>query len=178
MFPSLNLQGILGLAASGALAMLLGLQAIHLHHWKSADQKDHAELVQTKLAYGATTLNYREAAQRATQLDAQNRALVAAKNSAIGKEREAEYEARIANARAAAERLRQQSPGPAADPRGAARAPVPGVSTAPGRPVAAPAKAQLPRDDALTATEQAIQLDELIKWVYQVRDVDVNRGGK
>jgi hypothetical protein len=33
---------------------------------------------------------------------------------------------------------------------------------------------RLPPADALTATEQAIQLDELIKWVRSQAQVDVN----
>jgi hypothetical protein len=37
-----------------------------------------------------------------------------------------------------------------------------------------PAKTQLPASDALTATEQAIQLDELIKWVRAQAAVDNN----
>jgi hypothetical protein len=38
----------------------------------------------------------------------------------------------------------------------------------------APVKTELPAPDALTATEQAIQLDELIKWIRSQAKVDNN----
>jgi len=51
---------------------------------------------------------------------------------------------------------------------------VPGVSAAPGGPDEAAGQDQLPQSDGLTATEQAIQLDELIKWVKAQAAVDPN----
>jgi hypothetical protein len=38
----------------------------------------------------------------------------------------------------------------------------------------APVQNRLPQNDALTATEQAIQLDELIKWVRAQAKIDPN----
>jgi hypothetical protein len=52
----------------------------------------------------------------------------------------------------------------------------------PGLPAAAPSAAEaaghdrLPYADALTATEQAIQLDALIAWVKAQAEVDPNAG--
>ena len=57
------------------------------------------------------------------------------------------------------------APQAAADPGAGGSAPVPGLSAAAGGTAQAAGEDGLPRSDALTATEQAIQLDELIKWV-------------
>src|SRR3954447_9642689 len=50
-------------------------------------------------------------------------------------------------------------------PRASGGAPMPGPSAAPAGAAQATGQDRLPEADALTATEQAIQLDELIKWV-------------
>ena len=72
---------------------------------------------------------------------------------------------RLADARARAQRLRRQTRPPAGVTGSGAATAVPGLpGRAPGSAQAA-GKAGLPGDDALIATEQAIQLDELIKWV-------------
>jgi len=51
---------------------------------------------------------------------------------------------------------------------------MPIVSAAAGGAAEAARKDGLPPPDALTATEQAIQLDELIKWVREQVEVDNN----
>ena len=51
---------------------------------------------------------------------------------------------------------------------------MPGLSAPPGGAAQAPGQDRLPPQDALTATEQAIQLDELIKWVRKQAAVDNN----
>jgi hypothetical protein len=51
---------------------------------------------------------------------------------------------------------------------------VPGLSAAAGGAAQGTGKDRLPPADALTATEQAIQLDELIKWVRAQAAVDTN----
>ena len=55
-----------------------------------------------------------------------------------------------------------------------AEAPVSGLSAAAGSAAQAAGEDGLPASDALTATEQAIQLDELIKWVRHQHGVDNN----
>ena len=50
------------------------------------------------------------------------------------------------------------------------------LSAAPGGPARAAGQDGLSGSDALVATEQAIQLDELIKWVRRQAEVDPNRG--
>ena len=67
-------------------------------------------------------------------------------------------------ARAGAERLRVD-PEVAADLGAGGSAPVPGLSAAAGRAAQAAGEDRLSAADSLTATEQAIQLDELIQWV-------------
>ena len=62
-------------------------------------------------------------------------------------------------------------PSAAADP-GAGRARLPGLSAAAGGAAEAAGQDRLPQTDALMATEQAIQLDELIKWVRMQAAVD------
>ncbi len=62
------------------------------------------------------------------------------------------------------ERLRLD-PKAAADPGAGRGAPMPGLPAAAGSAAQAAGEDRLSRPDALTATEQAIQLDELIKWV-------------
>jgi hypothetical protein len=51
---------------------------------------------------------------------------------------------------------------------------VPGLSAAAGGPAQGTGQDGL--SDALTATEQAIQLDELIKWTKRQAAIDPNRG--
>ena len=86
--------------------------------------------------------------------------------------------------------MRLQPQSAAADPGTGGRPPVPGVSSAPGGTAQAAGEGRLPaaderarRDrgalspaDALTATGQAIQLDELIKWVRRQATVDIGGG--
>jgi hypothetical protein len=72
----------------------------------------------------------------------------------------------------AAERVRNGTP--AANPGSGRTAPVSGVPAPTRSPVAAAGQDGLSADDKLIATEQAIQLDELIKWVKAQAAVDVN----
>jgi hypothetical protein len=54
---------------------------------------------------------------------------------------------------------------------------MPGLSASAGGTSQAAAQDRLSPTDALTATEQAIQLDELIKWVKAQAKVDNNGNG-
>jgi hypothetical protein len=51
---------------------------------------------------------------------------------------------------------------------------LPNLPVAAGRTHEAARENGLPAGDALTATEQAIQLDELIKWVNRQAAIDPN----
>src|SRR5205085_4152068 len=103
--------------------------------------------------------------------DAANASRVAAEQRAITERTTDEYEARLAAARAAAQRLQHLAEAPAGSgARGAAS--VPSLPHGTGSTAKAAGQDRLPDTDALTATEQAIQLDEPIKWVRRQGKVD------
>jgi hypothetical protein len=105
--------------------------------------------------------------------DAANKTRVEGEQSAISQERGSSYEARIADARArAAERVRR--PAPAANPGRGGTAPVSGLPAPAGGTTEGSGQDGLSDSDRLIATEQAIQLDELIKWVKAQHVIDVN----
>jgi hypothetical protein len=173
-FRALNVQGWIGLG----VALLLGYLLIHQHgetrHWhKQSDQFErlyHGEQV----AHAKTVANYRAAAEKARQADAANKVRVEREQAKINERSNHAYEARIADARATADRLRRELAQAAAHPSRPGTAPVSGVSAGPAGAAQAAGQDGFSLDDRLTATEQAIQLDELIKWVKAQAAVDVN----
>ena len=169
----LNWQGMAGLAASLGLAILLFIQKAETSHWKKRSASFEKLYHQDQTAFATTTANYRAAAQQARAADQANVARVTADQSGINERTANEYETRLAAARAYAERLRASAEA-AADPDTGRSAPLPLVSAASSGPSKTAGEDQLPSADALTATEQAIQLDELIKWVRAQAAVDNN----
>jgi hypothetical protein len=169
----LNPQGIVGIAASLCLSVLLLVQKGETSHWKKQsrqfEQLYHAE----QAAFVTTVSNYRAAADAARAADQAGTQRVAAEQRAIHERTQHDFETRLAAARAAAERLRDGSHA-AADPGVRRNAPVPGLSASTGGSAQDSDENRLPASDALTATEQAIQLDELIKWVRAQAEVDPN----
>ncbi|HEX5257452.1 MAG TPA: hypothetical protein VFW35_01585 [Sphingomicrobium sp.] len=161
----LNIQGVAGLAVGLALALLLVIQKGETRHWKK--ESGHFEQLygEEQTALAGTVADYRAAAAQAQASDKANAERVAAEQQSINERTSDDYEARLAAARSLAQRLRGQSAGAAADPRGGAGAPMPGLPAAAGGPLEAAGQDGFPQSDQLTATEQAIQLDELIKWV-------------
>ena len=170
----LNPQGIVGLALSLSLGLLLVLQKGETHHWKKQSSQFEQLYHSEQASFSETVANYRAAAGQAKEADKANAERAAAEQRSISERTSNEFESRLAAARAAAQRLRASGSAAAADPRARAGAPVPRVSTAAARPAQAAGKDQFPASDSLTATEQAIQLDELIKWVRQQHSVDPN----
>ena len=170
----LNLQGIAGIAVALALGILLLVQKGETRHWRNESGRFEQLYGQQQAALATTVANYRAAAAQAEAADKANAGRVAAEQRAISERTSNDFEARLAAARLSAQRLRGQGAAAAADPGGGAAAPVPGLSAASGRPAQAAGQDRLPRSDALTATEQAIQLDELIKWVRAQAAVDPN----
>jgi len=83
--------------------------------------------------------------------------------NAITEEVTRDYEARIADLRRRAERLRQAR-APAAGPGGGG-ASLPGAGSAAGGPDGGAADNGLSLEQRIVATEQAIQLDELQRWI-------------
>jgi hypothetical protein len=120
-----------------------------------------------------TVASYRAAAHA----DKANAAHVAAEQAAINERNSNDYEARLAAARFVAQRRRARAPGAAADPGRRAAAAMPRLSAPTGGAAQDAGHDRLPHSDALTATEQAIQLDELINWVKAQANIDPNGKG-
>lgn len=174
----LNIQGIAGIAVSLALGILLLVQKGETRHWQK--QSGHFEQLysQGESALAGTIANYRAAADAARSADKAAAERIQAEQRAINERTEHDYEARLADARSLAQRLRGQAASAATD-RGIGRtAPVPGLSASAGGPPEGAGEDRLPDSDALTATEQAIQLDELIKWAKAQASIDPNKQEK
>ena len=154
----------LKLVAAIGCMLLLALLFHDRNRWKSKTENYAELLAGERAAHAATVANVRAAAEQARTADATNAARVKAEQAVINERTKNEFEDRIAASRAAAGRLRPDSQATAAPSTGRT-APMPGLSTAAGRPAQAAGEGGLSRPDKLTATEQAIQLDELIKWV-------------
>ena len=170
----LNIQGIAGIAIGFALAVLLVIQKGETSHWRKESGRFEQLYEQQQSALATTVSNYRAAAQQAEAADRDNVLRVEADQRAINERTEDDYQARLAAARSLAQRLRDQSASAAADPRCGRAAPVPGLSAAAGRRAQAAAQDRLPLPDRELATDQAIQLDELITWVLRQHSVDPN----
>ncbi|MES2137580.1 MAG: hypothetical protein V4502_11050 [Pseudomonadota bacterium] len=171
----LNVQGIAGIAVGLALAVLLVVQKGETRHWRKQSSQFEQLYHSEQSAFAGTVANYRAAAEGARAADLANLARVAAQQDSINERTAYDFQARLAAARAAAQRLRVDSTA-ATDPSARANAPMPGLSAAASRPPQAPGEDRLSAPDALTATEQAIQLDELIKWVRRQAAVPTNGG--
>ena len=169
----LNIQGIAGIAVSLALGVLLLVQKADTRHWKKQSASFEQLYHQDQAAFAATVANYRAAAAQARAADQANAARVAADQRTISERTEHDYEARLAAARADARRLRIGTD-TAADSGAGRNAHVPGLPTPSGSLAQGAGEDRLSSPDALTATEQAIQLDELIKWIEAQAKVDPN----
>jgi hypothetical protein len=173
----LNWQGIAGIAASLTLGVLLLIQKAETRHWKKESASFEQLYRQEQAAFATTVADYRAAATQARAADESNAERVAVEQRAINERTDHDYEARLAAARAAAQRLRLAAQTPA-DPRARGDASVPGLPAAAGGSPQAADEDRLPRSDALVATEQAIQLDELIKWIREQAAVNPNQREK
>jgi hypothetical protein len=173
----LNPQGIAGIAASLCLAVLLVIQKAETHHWKRHGARFEQLYRDGQSAFAATVANYRAAADAARIADKANAERVASEQRAINERTSNAYEARLADARARAEQLRVGAAHAAADPGHRSGPSMPGLPTPAVRSAQGPGENRLPPADALTATEQAIQLDELIKWIRAQAEVDPDLNG-
>ena len=172
----LNPQGIAGIAASLCLAVLLVIQKAETHYWKRHGARFEQLYRDEQSAFAATVANYRAAADAARTADKANAERVASAQRAINERTSNDYEARLADARARAraEQLRVGTAHAATDPGRRANSPMPGLPAPAVRSAQGPGENRLPPADALTATEQAIQLDELIRWIGEQAKVDPN----
>jgi hypothetical protein len=174
----LNWQGIAGIAVGLTLLVMLTVQKLEAVHWKKQSRQFEQLYRDSERVLAATVAETRAAAATARAADAANAARVAAEQRAINERTKDEFETRLAAARAraaaGAERVRVET-GTAADPGAGRAAPMPGLPAAAGGAAQATGEDRLPRSDRLIATEQAIQLEELIKWVRRQAKVDNNR---
>jgi hypothetical protein len=171
IFRLLNFQGIAGLAAALALGLMLLIQKGETRHWRKESAGFEQLYTREQAAFATTVANVRAATDQARAADQANVARVTAAQQTINERTADDYETRLAAARASARGLRIQSEA-AADPGGGAGASMPSLPAAAGGPAQAAAEDRFPPSDRLTATEQAIQLDELIRWVRQQAEVD------
>jgi hypothetical protein len=173
----LNIQGIAGLVVSVCLALLLVIQRGETRHWKKQAGQFEQLYHDEQAAYAGTVANYRAAAETARAADRAAAERVRAEQAAINERSRNDLQTRLADARAryAAELGRlQQHAESAAHPGSGGAAPVPGLSAAAGGAHQAPSQDRLPASEALIATEQAVQLDELISWVRRQHSIDPN----
>jgi len=174
-FPKLELSAaslklILGIVCALALALLIHDR----NRWKAVATDRQQRLVAEQTAHAGTIANYRAAAEEARRADRANAQRVQARQAAINERTADDYEKRLADARAAAGRLRSQAEPARGDSGRGGAAPMPGLPAAAQGADQAAGQDRLPLADRLIATEQAIQLDELIKWVERQHAVDPN----
>ena len=161
----LNLQGMIGIAASLLLLTLFMVKATDARHWRKQSARYEELYAAEQSARSQTIANYRAAAETARLQDRANVARIAAEQRTISERTTNELESRLADARARAQRLRLGQ-GTATAVGGSGRAAsVPASRTAAGAAGRSAEENGFSLTDRLIATEQAIQLDELIKWV-------------
>jgi hypothetical protein len=170
----LNWQGIAGIVASLALAIMLLIQKAETSHWKKQSASFERLYRDEQAAFTTTIANYRAAADQARADDQANAKRVAAEQASINQRTANDYETRLAAVRADAQRLREQAASAAADPGAGGNASMPGLPAAAGGAAQAAGQDRLSLDERELATEQAIQLDELIKWLRAQAAVDPN----
>ena len=161
----INVQGMIGIGAALLLLVMVAVKSGEARHWRKQAARTELLYLAEQSAAARTVANYRAAADTARAADLANVQRVAAAQRAISERTTNDLETRLAAARARALRLQLEARPPAAagGPRRAAS--VPAARAAPGAPGGAAEEDGLSLADRLTATEQAIQLDELIKWV-------------
>lgn len=174
----LNFQGIAGIAASLALLAMLVAQKIDTRHWRKQSGQFEQLYRGEQAASAQTVANYRAAAEAARAADLAAAGRVRAEQNAINERIANDFQTRLDAARARAERLRIEAAAAAADSCGRGNPAVPGLPPAACGAAEAAGQVRLPAPDALIATEQAIQLDELIRWVERQRSVDPNGVGR
>jgi hypothetical protein len=166
-------QGIVGLGCSLALALALVIQKGETRHWNKQSVRYEQLYRGEKAAHESTVANYRQAAAAAAAQDRANAVRVQTEQATINERTTNDLEARLADARARYARLHASA---AADSSGRPGAPVPAAAAAQRGVAQAAGQDGLPAGDALIATEQAIQLDELIKAVRAVQRIDTGNG--
>ena len=170
----LNIQGIVGIAASLVLLTLLLMQKGETRHWRKQSGQFEQLYRGEQAAFARTVANYRAAAEAARAADQATAERVLADQRAINERTANDYQVRLAAARAHALRVQREAAAAAAHPCGRGTAPLSALPAPACRPAPAAGQDRLPGSDALIATEQAIQLDQLLSWVKQQHAIDVN----
>jgi hypothetical protein len=141
---ALNVQGWIGLGVALLLGFLLIQQKGETRHWMKQSNQFEKLYHNEQAAFAKTVANYRAAAEAARKADAANAARVVAEQKTINERTSHDFEARIAAARATADRLRRQFSAAAANPSGGGTAPVSGVPLPPADLLKPPAKTDFP----------------------------------
>lgn len=178
MFPSL---GIKEYVMGGVIAIVLasyGVLGFEVHHWHSSATNLTTELNQQIANNKQLVLDYTTAAKIAKAQDDANLNRVKVEAAQQNERTDNEYQARVNNLNVELARLRSQSRS-TSNPGSPPTAPVPGVPTS---PVSVDPKScsneLLTLDCRFIASKQAVQLDELIKWVNSIHSVNVNGDNK
>jgi FtsZ-interacting cell division protein ZipA len=151
-------------AGTIALVTMLLIAKADARHWQKRQEA-------TQAAFDKTVADYRAAAEKARAADLTNAQRVKSEQQQITQEVSHDYETRLADARKRADDLRLRLAAQA-NPRPSGAAQLPTLPAPAGRPDETPADG-FPVAERLKATEQAIQLDELISWVERQARVDV-----
>lgn len=172
MMRLLNPQGIAGLAVSLILALLLVTAKIDARHWRKQSERYEALHRSSQAVLSATIANVRAATAAAEAADRANAHRVETSQHSINERSADALDTRLADVRARAQRLRLQTAGAAAASGSGPAAAVPGLSNRAASTAQAAGQSGFSAQDRLIATEQAIQLDELINWVRAQGAVD------
>lgn len=165
-----TLKLAIGILCALALALLIHDR----NRWKSTAALRQQQVAAQQAAHAATVANYRAAAEQARRADAANAARVRRAQARINERTADDFESRIAAARARSRQLQRRAGSAAADPGAGRAAAVPALSAAARAAHQAAGEDRLSASDRLIATEQAIQLDELINWVRRQHRVESN----
>lgn len=172
MFDSIKYYVLGGVAA--VILAGYGVLGLEVHHWKSVASTRQTELNQSISNYKALVANYRAAQTQADLQQQANLNRVKAENAVKDERIANEYQVRIDAVTRELDSLRSQS-GSTPGNRGPSKPNVPSVSAAPVAVDPASCRNELlTLDCRATATYQAIQLDELIKWVQQTHQINPN----
>jgi signal transduction histidine kinase len=129
----LNLQGMIGIAAALLLLSLFLVKAGEARHWRKQSGRYEQLYLAEQGARAQTIANYRAAAETARKEDLANANRVAAEQRTISERISHDLEARLADARARAQRLQLGQGSPAATGGSGRAAAVPAARAAPPR---------------------------------------------
>jgi hypothetical protein len=176
MIPGLSIVhkiiGSFGLAAILLLSTLLALSKAETRHWREQSDGNAALYREEKVAHALTVSGYRAKAEEARAADAANVIRVERDQSSVNQETDRDYQTQLADLRRRYDALRVRTGAAAADPRGSGSPPVPGLPGAAGGADGSAVQDGLPLEDALIASEQALQLDALQNWVRRQAAVE------